>query len=174
MALNELDHSKLELVESHINENRHLLTELKCCYSDVYRSQPEFQFLPGHRATILGLKNQINKMKENRNQKRKALGSKRKPDKSIDELQTQLIISLDKFSTKHGFPANLISDKNIVDWFETSVEGQTVYKCGFSCVFCSKVVPMQHKSYWMTSNATKHIKTHNPEGYQFEVEDIVV
>lgn len=64
MMLAEIDEAKLLQLEEFINNNRSLLTTLKCCYSDVYRNQTVFSFLPGHRATILNIKSTISRLKE--------------------------------------------------------------------------------------------------------------
>lgn len=175
LSLLELDETKLEAVENHINTNRHVLSQLNCCYSEVYQNQPQFQFLPGHRAAVLGIKSQIIKMKESRSQKRRATKSGApmpKRVKSVDELKEMVVDSLDKFSQKIGFPKNLISNINIVDFKEQLVEGQTIYKCGYSCVFCDKIIPMLYKNYWQTSNATGHIRTHYTPGMEFTVQEI--
>lgn len=174
LSLLELDETKIEGIEKHINANRHVLNELDCCYSEVYKNQPQFQFLPGHRSTVLGIKNQITKMKEGRTQKRGAPGgAKSKRIKSAEELKEMLIDSLDAFSQKLGFPKDLITNNNIVDFHEQLVNGQTIYKCGFSCVFCSKVTPIQYKGYWQTSNATGHYRIHYTTGMLVTVREII-
>lgn len=169
ISLLELDESKLELLESHINENRQVLSDLNCCFSDDYKNQSQFHFLPGHRATILGIKNQVIAMKESRSRGSK---SKSKPIKTGDELKEMLIKSLDMYATKKGLPANTISESNIVGFEEKLVDGNKIYRCGFSCLFCSKVIPTLYKTYWMTSNATKHLKVHLDEGSTVEIEYI--
>lgn len=164
ISLLELDEFKLESLESHIDENRQVLTNLNCCHSDVYKNQSKFQFLPGHRAAILGIRNQVIAMKESRSR-----GSKSKQTKSDDELKEMLVKSLDMYVTKKGLPEQTISENNIVGFEEKLVNGNKIYKCGFSCLFCSKVIPTLYKTYWMTSNATKHLKSHLDEGSSVEI-----
>lgn len=172
LSLLELDESKLEKLENHINANRQLLTQLKCCYSDEYKNQTQFHFLPGHRATILGIRSQINKMKENQIEKKRTRVSKPKQVRSPEELKEKLIKSLDAASVKMGFPAKLISERNIVDFNGKLVNGEQIYKCGFSCVFCSRIVPITYKTYWQTTNATNHFRTHYQPGMSFQFEDV--
>lgn len=105
-------------------------------------------------------------MKERHTQKlaQKSNSSKPKQVKSAEELKISLIQSLNSCMTKLGLPSDIISENNIIDFNEQIENGKNVYKCGFSCLFCSKVVPMQHKIFWMTSNATRHIKYHYEKG----------
>lgn len=157
IALNEIDQGKLAKIQDHINENRELTSNLKCCYGEIYKKQTEFHFLPGHKATILGIKNQIAQLKESSGWKERQRASKHK---SEDQLKTALVVSLDAYASKCGLPKNIISAVNIIEFHHITEAGQDVYKCGFSCLFCDKVISVKYKTYWMTSNATKHILYH--------------
>lgn len=177
MSLGEMDEDRLKVLEAHINKNAHLVNELKCCFSAEYKKQTEFAFLPGHRSLILGIKGKIHLMKEARIQKQKSRMESRalrpkQPKKSAEELKISLIQSLNTFATKTGLPEGLITVNNIRDFTEQPEGEQIAYKCNFSCLFCSKLISTQYKNYWMTSNATKHIKDHYTKGYSATVENI--
>lgn len=47
------NNKELENLEKYIEENRWLTEKLPCSHGKLYETLPKFQFLPGHRATIL-------------------------------------------------------------------------------------------------------------------------
>lgn len=53
-----------------MNGRRSVIDELNCCFSDTYKNQTVFTFIPGHRAAILGIPNQIDRMKAEKQQKK--------------------------------------------------------------------------------------------------------
>lgn len=174
MSLAEIDEDKLRKIEEHVNSNIHLVKDLKCCYSKDYKTQTKFEFLPGHKATILGIKDQIAQMKANGMCTQKKTKRTTQPKhQSEQELKTVLVRSLDMYAQKQGLPAGIITLRNIVNFKSEKLDNETVYKCGMSCVFCSKVSAVSYKGYWMKSNATKHIKEHTEQGIVIE-EDYTV
>lgn len=56
-------------------------------------------------------------------------------------------------------PPGIISAKNIRN-FERGTDGEFVCKCKFACPFCSRVIPVKFKEFWMSSNITTHMKKH--------------
>lgn len=155
MALEKIGDAELAKIEEHINMRPELLNDLQCCYSNIYRSQNVFQFLPGHKSMILSMKNQIQQLKEYRekNSPRRA-----KQARSADELKGALLKSLQDFLGKHKQRKDLITERNIID-FEEQVKGsRKTYRCVFACFLCKKKVPIMYNTFWMHSNATKHIR----------------
>lgn len=177
IALSEIGEEELVKIETHINTERQLVNSLKCCYSDIYKAQDVFHFLPGHKATILGIKNQINQLKEYRMQNPKMDKSKRrlKRNRSAEEVKNVLLKSLQDYLDKNKIPKDILTARNIIN-FEESVENDhKTYRCDFTCMFCSKVIPVLFNTFWMHSNATKHIKGHIDAGnFTIAEEDIEI
>lgn len=178
MNLSKLDEEKIIKIEQHINQNRSLLESLNCCNMDIYKNQTEFAFLPGHKTIILEIPTQISRMKESQS------GANKKPlkstNKSENELKQELVKSLSNYYAKLSLPSPtvVISFRSINDFICDEQNEKKIYKCNFSCPFCSKVVPITYKNFWMTSNATKHLKSHasgemipNSTEYIIEVAD---
>lgn len=69
MSLVEINEEKLDLVEKFIQENRHFLSEIKCCYKPDYKPNG-FKFLPGYRASILGIPTQVVRLRESKKTKK--------------------------------------------------------------------------------------------------------
>lgn len=105
----------------------------------------------------------------------KGLGSKQKakknarPDKHVqvdmvpnDYLKGKLINSLTVYLKKSGLKGNedIISEANIMDFEREQNPSKVVCKCRFSCPFCPKTVSVKYKDFWMSSNATNHLKMH--------------
>lgn len=160
----EITEEKVAKIENFVNQNRYIIEDLTCCSSEIYKSQNEFQFLLGHKATIIAIPEQIAKMKENRENKKQKQKTNKKP-KSEDELKRKLIHILSLYPERAGIklPDSTISDKNIIDFKSESQNDVNVLKCNFSCPFCGKIIAVMHKVHWMTSNATKHLKLHIEE-----------
>lgn len=142
-----------------MNNHRNILNQLNCCFSDIYKSQTDFSFMPGHRAAILAIPAQIDKM---HSQGKKKVVRKRKT-RTTEELQKMLIAQLNSYPSKIGFnlPNGVISELNIVNvvWEKQDDDSLTM-DCGFSCPFCDKVTKVTFKNFWWSSNATKHLKKH--------------
>lgn len=187
VALGELSEKEIAKLEDHIDKNRFLVTNSKCCYSDTYKSQAKFAFLPGHKATLLGIAHQIQRMREhtpvNLSVKPKATKAKVMKIRSDAQIKSMLIDSLNAYSIKLGvkLPVGIISEKNVINFtkenqMEGEKEGSKSYKCAFSCPFCAKVIPTAYKTYWRSSNVTKHIKHHidefNDATGKLRIEDI--
>lgn len=175
VALAELNDEKISKVEEHIQNHRTtLISGLKCCYSESYKNQATFSFLPGHKATLLGIVSQIAKMKPSASLKVPMKSKlKKKKVRSAAEMKSWLVDKLKAYPAKCGvtLPAGVISEKNVIK-FEAVSEGiiendeqsgVQSYKCLFSCPLCSKKIPVTYKNYWESSNATNHIKVHLEE-----------
>lgn len=157
-----IDENSLTKVEEHVTNHRNIVNELNCCFSDTYKAQDDFRFIPGHRSAILAIPAQIEKIKA---QGKKKVERKRKP-RTIEGLKKMLIAQLNSYPSKIGFnlPNGVISDLNIVNVaYEQQSDDCFVVDCGFSCPFCDKVTKVTFKKFWWSTNATKHLKKHVDE-----------
>lgn len=69
-ALSEINEEKIKEIEFFLTSNIHLVKKLTCCRSDHYKQLETFEFLPGHRAIIMALPDQIKKMKNEKTKKK--------------------------------------------------------------------------------------------------------
>lgn len=177
MAFAEIDEKDLLKIEAHLNANRQYLNKIKCCYIDQYKAQGEFHFLPGHRATILGLKHKVNELKQSRIQNprpKQASNGKEKREWSESELKATLLKSLQAYLVKVNLPADVVSENNIFNFVEKVEAGHKVYKCNFSCLFCDKLISVVYRSFWMNSNVTNHFRDHATRRRIIATDDITL
>lgn len=180
IALSEIGENELMKIEGHINTHVELINNLKCCYSKIYKTQETFQFLPGHKAIILGIKNQIQKFKEHRSQnpnaaKKTSLKKNLAKERSADELKSVLVKSLQAYLAKHALQTDILSARNIINFEEKMHGDRKTYRCEFSCLFCHKVIPVLYNTFWMNSNVTKHLRGHIAEGnYSASYEEVEI
>lgn len=155
-TLTKIDEEKIKQIECFVNSNKVLLSKLECCYNEECQQFENFEFLPGHKTILMNIKNEISELN---------LLKKPKKDKSAltdPALKEKLISNLIAASKKTGFefPVGIISEANIVDYKREPIESANICKCRFSCPFCSKKIPVIFKHFWMSSNVTKHLKSH--------------
>lgn len=156
LSLKSIDESKIESIEVFFNANKHFINKLKCCYSDRYKDMQVFEFLPGHKSIIMALPGQVIDMEASKPTK-KTHSLKNSTD---EELKTKLISNLINSTGKSGFqlPEDCISVNNI-DGFKR-IEESNGARCIFSCPFCVSKFSLIYRKFWMTSNATGHLKKH--------------
>lgn len=186
LSLSQITDTKITTAEHFLTANKHHIFKLDCCYSDEYKNLSEFQFLPGHKTLIMSIPEKVSQIKKttnesayqddfeyeevsnaNRNSVRTSLATSRRSNKrkvwrSAHEIKIQLIRNLDAFLGKIGaqFPNDFITEACIHDFKRDTDEPDLVYRCFFICPFCSKSIPVTHKKFWMSSNATGHLKWH--------------
>lgn len=141
-----LNAEKIEEIEKHLNLDKDIIENLDCCYSEEYKKLNEFRFLPGHKALILMIPDLIGVSKN---------------VVTDHELKSSLIKKLMTACAKAGakLPAGTISEANLLEFHRTTKEKDTVCQCTFSCPFCSKTYTIKYKTFWMTNNAWKHLKS---------------
>lgn len=164
-SLGQIDEKSIKEIEQFHTTTKCYVNQLNCCYSEYYKQLESFAFLPGHKVTLLGIPTRIAQIKPEIKQKKpkKQASAASKKTVSNEDLISNLINNLMQYSGKAGFqfPDGTITDLNIQDFIRGTNEDNFVCKCKFSCPFCTKIVPLQYKQFWMTSNVTQHIKMHN-------------
>lgn len=120
------------------------------------------------------MKNQIQKLKESWAQNPPESRKSKTKNRTGGELKIVLVQQLQAYLEKFDLQGNIISDRNIRNFEEITIDNDRKnYRCEFSCLFCSKVIPVLYKTYWMNSNVTKHLKAHITDGNStFTLEDI--
>lgn len=191
LSLGEVCESKITTAEQFLTENKHHIHKLDCCYSAEYKNLNEFHFLPGHKSLILSIPNKVLQIKK-RNEELaiendrmyesldntsadqvhgyRRMSGKQRGFRSAYETKIQLVRNLMVFLKKIGapFPDDVITEEHILNFNRDIDESsqEPVYKCSFFCPFCSKSIPVTHKKFWMSSNATGHLKRHAQNDWQ--------
>lgn len=153
-----LDANKMKELEEFVTANKELVNKLKCCNSTYYKGLNDFKFLPGHKTVILSLPGDIKELEAKKSNSKKT----KKKFSSDEDAKMMLIKNLRAVSAKSGItlPQNVLTEVNLIDFERGSEESNFIYKCRFSCPFCNKTFGVIYKKFWMSSNATKHLKTH--------------
>lgn len=151
-SLSKLNESKIHSLEEHLNVNGgETIDGLNCCYSNEYKSMEKFSFLPGHKSIILDIPNMLNS-------KRGAnlLSDQELKNSLVKKLMSRLAIESQRkgMSIQDG----TISEANLSQFHRTSTATDTICECQFSCPFCATTFHVKFKSYWLSSNAWKHLK----------------
>lgn len=169
LSLSKLQAETIKSIEDFVTSNKRVLKQLTCCHSNVYKKLDHFRFLPGHKSIILSLPNQIEELQmckglktNKRANKKTKKGTKQRSRYSDDELKQKLVNLLVAASRRGQFqlPEGTISDANIIEFKRYPKTDENVCECKFSCPFCPKNVKVVFKTFWMSSNATKHLKCH--------------
>lgn len=177
-SLKSLSENKLDSIEKFFDENKEILNEVEGRHSQMYKNMKKFKFLPAHRDIILSILESLPDIEaamQREHSKTKAKTTiqclTKESTKSEIDVKKQLLNGLKNVAKKLKFDmfANVLTDSNLVD-FE-KIDGQcqcgkecnVMYKCCFVCPVCPKKYTLHYKRYWMSSNATKHIKHHISE-----------
>ncbi|XP_031627111.1 uncharacterized protein LOC116350098 [Contarinia nasturtii] len=165
ISLKQIDAERIREIEAHLTEYRSWENELVCCNSDYYRELADFKFKPGHKVRILAIPKQIEEMatgSHTQSNARSTGTNKKETNQSDEDLVENLISNLMAFMEKCEFPlpVGMISTNNIRNFHRGTDNDSFVCKCRFACPFCEKTIPITFKKFWMSSNATTHLKTH--------------
>lgn len=170
-----LDGNNVDFIESFLDENKQILKQLKGRHSQTYKSMNVFKFLPGHRNVILSILEVLPEVEAAMQRAHSKADAKmvnqclkRKKKESGVALKQQLLQGLKNVALKLKFDmfADILTDDNLVDFVEIlkacdcGKGCNTILKCCFVCPVCPKRYIIQYKRFWMSSNATKHIKKH--------------
>lgn len=143
---------KLDELEKYIEENeREVIDSI-----DIYKSKKPFVFLPGHRALIFGIKEEL--------LKRSGLSGCGNKKSKFDHLQNldvnELRVSLQNQLTNYtaGLGMKITFVVNEVTLVETN--NSTFYKGLVVCPICGTTINLKYATYWKISNATKHVRLH--------------
>lgn len=162
-SLRRIDAEKLRNIESFLNGKKEIISQLDCCYKDHYKNLDVFEFLPGHKDLILSIPSLIEEMGHGGKSRISAI--RNNMTFSDDQLKSKLIANLLSYTENIGLdvPDNAISEINIHDFRRGSDQDGFVCKCRLICPFCLKKFQLTYKTFWATSNLTKHFKDHITE-----------
>lgn len=166
-SLSQLSDDTIKSIEKFHQEKRSDIDSLNCCYSDYYKTLAPFGFLPGHKAILLNIPNQIREIqgepRENPQCNSRRINFEAKKSLADEDLIKILVANLGKYIKKKSktvVQGDLISPVLITDFKRGENTDNFVCKCIFSCPFCAKEIPAVYKTYWHSSNISLHLKKH--------------
>lgn len=154
--LSTLNDQNVLAIENYINDSgRDVIQTLECCYSSVYKQQTRFQFLPGHKSTILSIPKYIDEMngakKKNQLEFKKLL--------TASELKKMLLNRINQNISNYNNIAKF-SEDSITDVQISISDNAMSAKCKINCVECTKIIPVTYTGSWKTSNILRHVRQH--------------
>lgn len=117
-----------------------------------------FEFLPGHRAMIFGIKSEIDDFKKEDN-KRPKKNVKSKPVLKESDTQIALLNQMSAFTK--GLKLQADWSNSIKDSSFTATETALFGTCTILCPICSSSFIVRYDKHWKTSNICKHIRKHS-------------
>lgn len=164
IPLSNLDEDDIVILEAHTTTKLKELIKKNSLYSEV---EP-FQFLPGHKKTILNLRVKAEQFLEN---KKKTINSEEVElltAGETDQLKENLLKRLNAFKLKKQFEEDAIvsSIDPYISHNSRHSRKKASYKCSIKCVHCDTVIPTTYNGHWEVCNIDRHIKSHikkNPE-----------
>lgn len=171
ISISEFNENDLEIVQNYTCGN---LKELVKQY-EVYNSEGQFEFLPGHRKLLLALPNKVQsylkeKLKsKNENENEEHLLSAEEQLKDDDKIvsKRKLIIKLNHFLQKIEHQVenteNLIGEIETYNGQSRTSNKKPPLKCLVNCMFCEKPVSCTQNGHWQIGNLEKHIQIHIEE-----------
>lgn len=155
-AFKETDNEKITELEAFVQTRHRKIADS----FEEYKEIDPFEFLPGHRALIFGIKAQLLSMEESK--KPKVKPRVKNPIKNVpteNELKTNLTNQLSNFSSNLAME---IDWSNSIQSFDMETkEDDTIVKCALLCPICNALRTLRYDAkYWKLSNMTKHIRSH--------------
>lgn len=175
ISIADLNESDILLIQNHVSSKA---TDLLSTH-EAYAQQEKFEFLPGHRKLILGLRNKVKDFINSKNKnfnKPKGQEPAREPvneeaseevelltDQEIQKLKKQLVEKLNKHIK---VKSNNFTENNIIGTIDAYisrsarvVSSRTAsYKSNVKCSDCDKTVPCTFNKRWELSNLQAHFK----------------
>lgn len=156
-SLQQINDQNISSIEEYIRENPQVLQELSCCRCIAYRDQSKFTLLPGHRCSLLNLKNAITNSKGS--------SKKKQSTEAIEEIneseEKQILLDrLVNFTASIYLEECYFVSNDISVSRETMQDGKQVRQCKVRCPICNKVYSSKFNGHWRLSNIFGHLKTH--------------
>lgn len=149
-----VDDKKLDELEKFVEKSHRKVAD----QFEEYREMKPFEFLPGHRALIFGIKEELLDLQSRK--KQKVTKSKKQNHVENEEtLKISLINQISSYAQKNEL--NLNWSDCITDFKLTSTENSTFAVCKMACPDCHTALAMRYDKNWKTSNMTRHLRVHS-------------
>lgn len=149
-----VEEDKLSNLENYIETHHRKVVDEFQEYEDI----KPFQFLPGHRSLILGIKAEISDIQSKKKQK-VPKSNKMPRDEDEKTLQISLINQLSAYA--NGISLKLDWSHSIQETEFTQVENSTLVRCKISCPQCGMTSTMRYERSWKVANMYRHLRTHS-------------
>lgn len=129
---------------------------------DEYKDIRPFKFLPGHKALIYGIGNELNESQARK--KPKINNKKSNVVLSEKEVQMSLLFQMSAFTKKLGLIADWSSA--ITDSNYSATESAPFCTCTVLCPICHSSFVVRYDKHWKNSNLCKHMRQHKDPSKQ--------
>lgn len=122
----------------------------------MYKSKKPFVFLPGHRALIFGIKEELLKRSENKKLK---IGRRQQASEKLlneNELRIMLQNQLATYAKDIKVKMQHFINEMIVE----QTDNQTFARASVSCSICETINYLRYENGWRLSNIFKHMRNH--------------
>lgn len=151
LSFKSVNESKIRDLEQHIETHHRKVADEFAEYAEM----KPFQFLPGHCAFILQMKQEIENMQIEKKQK---VAKKSRRDQDEQSLELSLKGQLNTYAKSIGF--NLDWTHSIQNIVLTSTENSTCAQCSVSCPICFKSYALRYDRSWKVTNMYRHLRGH--------------
>lgn len=127
---------------------------------EEYKDIKPFEFLPGHRALILGIKAEILDLQTKKKPKI-AKSNKLHQVENENTLQFALINQMSNFAKGIGLSVDW--SNCIQDFTLTTVENTKFAQCKLSCPICTTQLTIRFDRNWKISNLCRHLRRHSTD-----------
>lgn len=155
LSFKSIDESKVQELELYIEANHRKTADEFPEYAEI----KPFQFLPGHRSLILGIKDEILNIQTEKKQKF-TKKSRRDEDEPRDEQSLELSLRNQMSAYANGIGLNLDWTQSINNIVLTSTGRSTMAQCSVSCPVCNKDYMLRYDRNWKVTNMYRHIRSH--------------
>lgn len=147
----------LSQIEQHIEQHHRTLVQS----FEEYASIQPFQFLPGHRSLILGIKSEILELQEKRSNKRSKTSKLASKILEEGDLKTALLNQISAFTDTLKIKADWTN--SIKDFSLETTKNASLAHCLLSCPICDSDINVKFEGSWKISNMCRHLRDlHGP------------
>lgn len=167
IALQFLSDGDIENIETFIEKAKNKFFLIGSLHENV----TPFEFRPGHKALLLGLKHYAEKFVEKGLKKKENICALETIEEvTIENLEEEsikkvLLDKIKKFNRQNNISNGNLSNEHISESLviARNNRNEIVYKCSVKCHLCSAdfYTPCIYNKHWQISNLEKHIKTHS-------------
>lgn len=161
-AFKEIDEDKILQLEGFLQTRHRKIADSFEEYKDV----DPFEFLPGHRSLIFGIKAQILSFENSKKPKLKSGSTASSTNVSGElELRQNLIDQLSNFSVNNSIKFDCNTAIQSFE-FEKTGDEQVHATSSVLCSICDTVRVLRFNKYWRVSNYYKHLRSHFSKNQQ--------
>lgn len=167
LAFKSVDENSLSNLENYIEVHHRKTVDDFPEYVDI----KPFEFLPGHRSLIVGIKTELSDIQSKKKQK---VMKSTKPSRNEDEneLRSSLVNQMTTYAS--GIGLGLDFSVSVQDMNLEKVEELTLAVCKVVCPACNRIFTIRYNKNWKICNIYRHLRTHveNSSKQTIEANDV--